>query len=63
MDTEFEVAVNAIKLKRKVEMYQWKENRGVALFKLNKKDAAQRDFKHAANLGHKNAKVILKKII
>jgi hypothetical protein len=37
-------------------------NRGVALFKLNKKDAAQRDFKHAANLGHKNAKAILKKL-
>ncbi len=26
-DPEFEVAVNAIKLKRKVEMYQWKENK------------------------------------
>ena len=28
-DTEFEVAVNAIKLKRKVEMYQWKESKKV----------------------------------
>jgi len=26
-DPEFEVAVNAIKLKRQVEMYQWKENK------------------------------------
>jgi hypothetical protein len=26
-DTEFDVAVNAIKLKRKVEMYQWKETK------------------------------------
>jgi hypothetical protein len=26
-DPEFEVAVNAIKLKRKVEMYQWKETK------------------------------------
>ena len=27
VDPEFEVAVNAIKLNRKVEMYQWKENK------------------------------------
>ena len=37
-------------------------NRGVALFKLNKKDAARRDFEYAAKLGHEKAKVILKKI-
>ena len=37
-------------------------NRGVALFKLNKKDAAQRDFKYAAKLGHKKSMVILEKI-
>ena len=33
-------------------------NRGVALFKLNKKDAALRDFKYAAKLGHQKAKAI-----
>ena len=37
-------------------------NRGVALFKLNKKDAAQRDFKYAAKLGHEKSMEILKKI-
>lgn len=37
-------------------------NRGVALFKLNKKDAARRDFEYAAKLGHEKAKVILNKI-
>ena len=34
-------------------------NRGVALFKLNKKDAALRDFKYAAKMGHEKAKAIL----
>jgi tetratricopeptide (TPR) repeat protein len=34
-------------------------NRGVALFKLNRKDAAMRDFKYAAKLGHAKAKAIL----
>jgi len=37
-------------------------NRGVALFKLNKKDAARKDFKYAAKLGHKKSMEILKKI-
>ena len=37
-------------------------NRGVALFKLNKKVAAQRDFKYAAKLGHEKSLEILKKI-
>ena len=37
-------------------------NRGVALFKLNRKDAARRDFEYAAKLGHEKAKVILNKI-
>ena len=37
-------------------------NRGVALFKLNKKDAALRDFKYAAKLGHQKAKAILNQI-
>ena len=37
-------------------------NRGVALFKLNKKDAAQRDFNYAAKLGHEKSMEILKKI-
>lgn len=34
-------------------------NRGVALFKLNKKDAALQDFKYAAKLGHEKAQAIL----
>jgi tetratricopeptide (TPR) repeat protein len=42
---------------RKVALY----NRGVALFKLNKKDAAKRDFKYAAKLGHEKSMKILKK--
>jgi hypothetical protein len=37
-------------------------NRGVALFKLNKKDDAVRDFKFAAKLGHEKAKAILTQI-
>ena len=37
-------------------------NRGVALFKLNKKDAALKDFKNAAKLGHQKAQAILNKI-
>ena len=37
-------------------------NRGVALFKLNKKDAALRDFRYAAKLGHQKAKAILNQI-
>ena len=36
-------------------------DRGVALFKLNKKDAARRDFKYAAKLGHEKSMEILKK--
>lgn len=43
---------------RKVAHY----NRGVALFKLNKKDAALEDIKHAAELGHEKAKAVLNKI-
>jgi hypothetical protein len=37
-------------------------NRGVVLFKLNEKDAAQKDFKYAAKLGHEKSMEILKKI-
>ena len=37
-------------------------NRGVALFKLNKKDAAVKDFKYAAKLGHQKAQAILKQL-
>jgi len=37
-------------------------NRGVALFKLNKKEAALKDFKYAAKLGHEKAKAILNQI-
>ena len=36
-------------------------NRGVALFKLNKKEAALKDFKYAAKLGHEKAMAILSK--
>jgi tetratricopeptide (TPR) repeat protein len=43
---------------RKVAIY----NRGVALFKLNKKEAALKDFKYAAKLGHEKAKAILNQI-
>jgi hypothetical protein len=43
---------------RKLALY----NRGVALFKLNKRDAALKDFKNAARLGHQKAKAILNKI-
>jgi hypothetical protein len=43
---------------RKVALY----NRGVALFKLNKKEAALKDFKTAAKLGHEKAKTILNQI-
>ena len=37
-------------------------NRGVALFKLNKKDAAMKDFKFAAKLGHEKARAILNQV-
>jgi hypothetical protein len=40
---------------RKVALY----NRGVALFKLNKKEAALKDFRHAAKLGHEKARAIV----
>jgi tetratricopeptide (TPR) repeat protein len=40
---------------RKTALY----NRGVALFKLNKKEAALQDFKYAAKLGHAKARAIL----
>jgi hypothetical protein len=43
---------------RKLALY----NRGVALFKLNKRDAALKDFKYAAKLGHEKAKAILNQI-
>ena len=43
---------------RKMALY----NRGVALFKLNKKDAALKDFKFAAKLGHPKAQAILNQI-
>lgn len=43
---------------RKVALY----NRGVALFKQNKKEAALKDFKYAAKLGHEKAKAILNRI-
>jgi hypothetical protein len=43
---------------RKVALY----NRGVALFKLNKRDAALKDFKYAAKLGHDKARAILNQI-
>jgi hypothetical protein len=34
----------------------------VALFKLNKKDAALKDFKYAAKLGHEKAKAIINQV-
>lgn len=37
-------------------------NRGVALFKLNKKEAALKDFKYAAKLGHAKARAILNQL-
>jgi tetratricopeptide (TPR) repeat protein len=37
-------------------------NRGVALFKINKKEAALKDFKHAAKLGHAKAKAVINQI-
>ena len=43
---------------QKVALY----NRGVALFKLNKKEAALKDFRHAAKLGHEKAKAIVDQI-
>jgi len=43
---------------RKLALY----NRGVALFKLNKRDAALKDFKYAAKLGHEKAKAILNQL-
>jgi hypothetical protein len=43
---------------RKVALY----NRGVALFKLNKKEAALKDFKHAAKLGHEKAEAVLNRV-
>ena len=43
---------------RKVALY----NRGVALFKLNKKEAALKDFKQAAKLGHEKAKAVLNRV-
>jgi hypothetical protein len=43
---------------RKLALY----NRGVALFKLKKKDAALKDFKIAAKLGHDKAQAILNQI-
>ena len=43
---------------RKVALY----NRGVALFKLNKKEAALKDFKYAAKLGHAKARAILNQL-
>ncbi len=43
---------------RKLALY----NRGVALFKLNKKEAALKDFKHAAKLGHAKAKAVINQI-
>ena len=44
---------------RKVALY----NRGVALFKLNKKEAALKDFEHAAKLGHEKAKAVLNRVV
>jgi tetratricopeptide (TPR) repeat protein len=43
---------------RKLALY----NRGVALFKIDKKEAALKDFKHAAKLGHKKAKAVINQI-
>jgi len=43
---------------RKVALY----NRGVALFKLNKKEAALKDFRYAAELGHAKARAILNQL-
>lgn len=43
---------------RKVALYA----RGVALFKLNKKEAALKDLKYAAKLGHAKAKAILNQL-
>ncbi len=43
---------------RKLALY----NRGVALFKLNKRDAALKDFKYAAKLGHEKAQAIVNQI-
>jgi hypothetical protein len=43
---------------QKVALY----NRGVALFKLNKKEAALKDFKTAAKLGHAKATAILNQL-
>lgn len=43
---------------RKTALY----NRGVALFKLNKKEAALKDFNYAAKLGHAKARTILNQI-
>ena len=43
---------------QKVALY----NCGVALFKLNKKEAALKDFKHAAKLGHEKAKAVLNRV-
>jgi tetratricopeptide (TPR) repeat protein len=37
-------------------------NRGVALFKLNKKEAALKDFKYAAGMGHEKSKAIILKV-
>jgi hypothetical protein len=37
-------------------------NRGVALFKLNKKEAVLKDFKYAAKLGLEKAKAVLNQI-
>lgn len=43
---------------RKMALY----NRGVSLFKLNKKEAALKDFKQAAKLGHEKAKAVLNRV-
>ncbi len=43
---------------RKLALY----NRGVALFKLNKKEAALKDFRIAAKLGHEKAKAVINQI-
>jgi hypothetical protein len=43
---------------RKVALY----NRGVVLLKLNNKEAALKDFKYAAKLGHEKAKAVLNQI-
>lgn len=43
---------------RKVALY----NRGVALFTLNKKEAALKDFRYAAKLGHEKSRVILNQV-